>query len=445
MATSMEDPTEDPTEDATADPTADPADALGVRVAQVRAARGCTQLRLAELLCAASGTATVTRHEVSRWERGQRVPNAFWLRWLAVVLDVPLNEFERAAAVTRGVRAAARRRAASLASLEDAAGRTAAPSVEADDWRYWTVVSTPGAGRSYTTAELRRLDDLVGGADLSHLVNHMLRLALAAIAAARGQPGPAELGALAELAQLVGWVNGDAGNVPAARAAHRLGLRAARSAGDAALVGHLLGNAAQVATEPVRALALARAGAGELAHTGSAGGRALALQRVAYASARVGDPEGCERAIAGAERMFARRVPADEPAWLYWLTENEFEALSGRCYAVLRRPRLAVPLLSHALTGIRQPRSVALYTSWLAEAHLDSGSPERAAELASDSLVAAVRSGSVRAAARVRALHTRLAAAPQPAVELYLQAAAEGLTYLADVTGAPAAPAAGSG
>jgi hypothetical protein len=112
---------------------------------------------------------------------------------------------------------------------------------------------------------------------------------------------------------------------------------------------------------------------------------------------------------------------------------------------VLRRPRLAVPLLTHALTGIRQPRAVALYTSWLAEAHLDAGAPDRAADLASDALVAAVRSGSVRAAVRARALHTRLAAGPRPAVERYLHGAAEGLTYLADVTGAAAAPAAGSG
>ncbi|HLL66043.1 MAG TPA: helix-turn-helix domain-containing protein, partial [Micromonosporaceae bacterium] len=73
-------------------------ESLGAVLSRVRAVRGCTQVRLAELLCAASGTATVTRHEVSRWERGSRVPTAFWLRWLAVVLDVPLELLERAAA-----------------------------------------------------------------------------------------------------------------------------------------------------------------------------------------------------------------------------------------------------------------------------------------------------------------------------------------------------------
>ena len=79
-------------------------DPLGVRLTQIRISQGRTQLRVAELLCAASGLPTVSRHEISRWEREQRVPTAFWLRWLAVVLDVPLDDLERAAAVTRARR-----------------------------------------------------------------------------------------------------------------------------------------------------------------------------------------------------------------------------------------------------------------------------------------------------------------------------------------------------
>jgi transcriptional regulator with XRE-family HTH domain len=400
-------------------------ESLGARLARLRVARGRSQLRLAELLCAASGTATVTRHEVSRWEREHRVPNAYWLRWLAVVLEVPLGELEQAAAATRGARSA---------------GRRVAPAAPADDWRYWPEVRAPGAGREWTLAELRRLDDLMGGADLSPLVNHALR-----VAGARRDPGPAGLAAIAGLAQLAGWVNGDGGHAAAAVAAHRLGLRAARAAGDPALIGHLLGNAAQLTADPARALALARAGAVEGARAAPAGARALALQRVAYAAARAGAARECERAIAAADRQYGRRDPADEPPWLYWLTDSEYAALSGRCFAVLHRPRLAVPLLSHGLAGIRQPRPVALYTTWLAEAHLDAGAPERAAELAADALPAAVRSGSVRAAARVRSLHSRLVALPRSVVDRYLRVATEGLSYLADVTGSAAAVAAGSG
>jgi transcriptional regulator with XRE-family HTH domain len=76
-------------------------ESLGAVLTQVRLASGRSQLRVAEQLCAASGVATVSRHEVSRWEREERIPTGFWLSWLAAVLDVPLGELQRAAAVTR--------------------------------------------------------------------------------------------------------------------------------------------------------------------------------------------------------------------------------------------------------------------------------------------------------------------------------------------------------
>ncbi len=76
-------------------------ESLGGLLTRVRLASGRSQLRIAELLCAASGVATVSRHEISRWEREARVPSGFWLRWLALVLEVNLADLERAAAQTR--------------------------------------------------------------------------------------------------------------------------------------------------------------------------------------------------------------------------------------------------------------------------------------------------------------------------------------------------------
>jgi transcriptional regulator with XRE-family HTH domain len=89
---------------------------IGAVIARARAERGVSQLRLAERLCAAAGVATVTRHEVSRWEREERLPSGFWLGWLALVLDLPVDQLELAVA-------AARRR------------RTAHPSSTAPHWR----------------------------------------------------------------------------------------------------------------------------------------------------------------------------------------------------------------------------------------------------------------------------------------------------------------------
>jgi transcriptional regulator with XRE-family HTH domain len=68
---------------------------------RLRLARGFSQLQLAERLCGVSDKPTVSRHEVSRWELGQRVPGSFWLGWLAVVLEAPLEELEVAVAAVR--------------------------------------------------------------------------------------------------------------------------------------------------------------------------------------------------------------------------------------------------------------------------------------------------------------------------------------------------------
>src|SRR5437764_9640047 len=155
-------------------PVPDPVESIGALLARVRTGSGRSELRLAELLCAASGTPTVSRHEVSRWEREQRLPSGYWLRWLAVVLDVPLDELERAAAMAR------RRRSPAAATPVTTA---------------WTAEPGPLAARVHT---LRTADDLVGGADLAHLVDGALA------AAPRAEPG-----VLAELAQLATWVSAD--------------------------------------------------------------------------------------------------------------------------------------------------------------------------------------------------------------------------------------------
>ena len=76
----------------------------GALLARVRMEQGISQLRLAQRLCAASGQPTVTRHEISRWEREERIPTRYWLSWLAAVLEVPLADLERAAAAARRAR-----------------------------------------------------------------------------------------------------------------------------------------------------------------------------------------------------------------------------------------------------------------------------------------------------------------------------------------------------
>lgn len=412
----------------TLSPHDDPVESLGALLARVRTETGKTQLRLAELLCAASGSPTVTRHEISRWEREERIPNGYWLRWLAAVLDIPLGELERAAAVARGRRDAG------------TDGPPAARAAPPDSTRLVSL-----AARIET---LRRADDLVGGVDLVGIVGGELRAALDALRAADAASRRELLPLVAELAQLAGWVGADAGRPDVSARAHRIGLRAATAAGDAPLAGYLMAARAHLDTAetPAAALGLARRAYARARPTGSAGTRSLLLQRVAFAAARIGDRQACERALGAAERLFQQRDPAHDPTWLYWFDEAEFAAMAGRCYTALGRPRTAVPLLRAGLYGGRiRLRAWALYAAWLAAAQLDAGEVERACAVAGQALLTAVRVGSVRARDQVQALRPRLHRLRQaPAVREYAELARSAHPYLP--APAPAVPSgAGAG
>jgi predicted kinase/transcriptional regulator with XRE-family HTH domain len=72
---------------------------FGRYLARLRGTR--SQRAQAALLCELAGTATLTRNEVSRWERGERIPDD-WLPYIAQAHNVPLAVLERMAAHARG-------------------------------------------------------------------------------------------------------------------------------------------------------------------------------------------------------------------------------------------------------------------------------------------------------------------------------------------------------
>ncbi|MBV1852497.1 helix-turn-helix domain-containing protein [Catellatospora tritici] len=371
---------------------------LGRLIAQQRRLRGYSQARLAELLCAVAGSPTVTRHEVSRWERGERLPGAQWLGWLAHVLDLSPARL--------GLAAAPDLRRLSTAEVRDLcllAGR----------WlRHDPVPDRRSAEPDPGLGELRRMDDLVGGADLAPVVARRRRQAVAALRPARGPDRRSLLLPAAESAQLAGWTAADAGQPRAALAAYREGLVLAMEAGDRQLGAHLLGSASHLLgeREPGPAWQLARIAAAGVRRHGSPGLRALLAQRAAYAAARSGDRSAAHGCLLVAQRLGERLVPEREPPWLYWLDQRELAAMTGRCLVVLDRPLRAVALLGRPeLRGTRQPRSLAVYSGWLARALLGVGELEEACAVGAGGVIASVRSGSVRAAEQTRELAARLA------------------------------------
>ncbi|GAB7037907.1 MULTISPECIES: helix-turn-helix domain-containing protein [Catenuloplanes] len=439
---------------------------LGPLLTALRRGLGWSQDRVAEQLCAASGRHTVTRHEISRWERAERVPSEFWRRWLATVLGADPADLARSAATARRALPGEPGPAAALPgrAVTRPTGSTGAPAAETARLRRaahaWlatpsgadlpaaraapalrrrllrlagAVVTGPGATGPAELPGLRRLDDLVGGADLAATLGRRL-------ITAHAEPGLAEaagLTSVAEGAQLLGWVAADAGRWRTAVAAHRVALQAAHVAGARPLAGYVLSSASHLLTEagdPGTGLLLARTAWSGAARSGGATGRALLLHRAALACALSGRHREADVALAAARRAADRADPGHDPAWLYWLTPEELAGMTGRCQAALGRPMRAVGPLLLAARAAPGPRTAALHRAWLARAFADGGDVERACAAGSTALHDAIRAGSVRAATQVRRLQARLRAHPRhPAARRYREEFAAARDLLADV------------
>ncbi|MFF0655448.1 helix-turn-helix domain-containing protein [Micromonospora tulbaghiae] len=457
---------------------------LGPLLAELRAARGWSQQRMAAELCAASGVPTLTRNEVSRWERQLRLPGDFWAAWLATVLGVPGELLAEAAARSRrlGVAPAAVDPAGSRARLAlltlayrwaaDPGGRTPAGPFTAappplpgrpgrdDEHRPGHGPGTPvadepgplgvhvprgadepagaGSGRGHpadgvTLATLRRWDDLLGGGDLAGHGARRLRRAVRGYRRAGPAARRAMLPALAESAQLAGWLATDAGDHGGGLVAYRLALRAAVAAGQPPLAGYVLASASHLladAGDPTGALVLARIGYAAGRAGASPGLRALLLHRVALAAALAGRPRAAGQALAGADRA-GTPEPGREPPWLYWLDADELAAMTGRTLVALGRPAAAVPLLTPVVGAPGRPRRSAVYGGWLARGHLGLGAVPEACAVAGEALLDAVRSGSHRAVGQLTAFRRGLAHAPPgPATRGYARALTAARPYL---------------
>ncbi|MBX9386887.1 helix-turn-helix transcriptional regulator [Streptomonospora nanhaiensis] len=379
------------------------AETLPALLKRQRAGFGWTQARLAQELCAASGRPTVTRQEVYRWESGRRIPK-FWLPHLATVLQIPRTELERSIASAKEKSAALDdffpRGKARQRQLCPPRGRLGGG--DADDL-------------SSRVHALRLADDVLPGKDLIRPALRELKTAVR-----RTENGfsseTAErsfLVPLGELAQIAGWIASDAGRQGVAERVYRLGIAAARQAGDAALAAQIAGCLAYQWSNNGReseGVALAEAALAEAGPAAPPRARALFWDRVAWARTMTGDAQGAMRALGEAESALARHRDEAEPAWLYWVDEGELQIMAARVHTELRRPLRAVPLLTEVLAryDTTHTREHALYLSWLAVAYADANEPEEAAAVARRMLAMSANLGSHRTSRRGRAVLTAL-------------------------------------
>jgi tetratricopeptide (TPR) repeat protein len=229
------------------------------------------------------------------------------------------------------------------------------------------------------THHFRRLDDFIGGRELYPSMRRVFNAASDAC-----KDNTDALPQLSELGQIGGWIASDAGQrnsatrhyldaANAANIAQRLDL-AASSLSSLAYQMANSDNMAERAEGVLLASSVVRHATGI--------GRALLLDRLAWAHARIGDAESTQQVLDQVDEAFDDATePA--PSWAYWLDRDEITVMRGRCMVELNRPTDAIDLLTEALNhyDVLRIRERGLYTTYLAEALVKAGDKTEAMRL----------------------------------------------------------------
>ncbi|GII62831.1 hypothetical protein Skr01_29160 [Sphaerisporangium krabiense] len=262
---------------------------------------------------------------------------------------------------------------------------------------------------------LRLADDVLAGLDLIQPAFRELGTAVRMFrdSAHTEEAGRDLLVIIGEFAQIAGWVAGDAGRADQAARTYKLGIGAAQDAGDGTLASYLIGSLAYQVSggdDPGESVALAQAALDAAGTSAPPRARALCWDRLAWANARAGDAQATIRALGEADEALVRDFGGTEPAYLYWVDENELQIMKARAYTELRRPLRAVPLLTDVLSRYNpaHSRELALYLSWLAVALADANEPEESARVAARMLELSADVASDRTAQRARVVLHRL-------------------------------------
>lgn len=353
----------------------------------------------------------VERSTVVRWELGAASPQPWRRRELASALSVTLEELDglltndavrsSPVSVDHGPEAVAG------PGLGTAIAHTAHPDVGR------RIGDDVPAQLRRRTARLRRLDDYLGGADTYALYAAELEAtsALAKNARCSERTGRGLLSVVAEQAQLAGWAAFDAGRQAEARRLYMTSQSAAEQAGDRELKANALAFLAyQQTSASGRGVDIAVASCKAAGDDASPVVHALLWERRAWAHAVAGDPRETEMSLAVAEDALARGGDPAPPDWVGWVDHTELQIMTGRCWAELRRPMRAIPLLESVLAEFddAQARDKALYLTWLSSAYLDAREVEQAAAVTGWALELSAGVASVRPGVRIDAILRRL-------------------------------------
>ncbi|HXS65052.1 MAG TPA: tetratricopeptide repeat protein [Streptosporangiaceae bacterium] len=239
------------------------------------------------------------------------------------------------------------------------------------------------------TAQLRRMDDQLGGGATLALVRAQVRhvVELLRDGSYTSSVGTRLNAAAAELMRLAGWLSYDAGQNPLAQRYWLAALHAAHAAGDRAVGANVLGfMSLQAWHAGQHGDAVKLAAAAKHRYTGSSPRvQAIIDLRLAMAYSGVGEEKTCRAAIDAAyDALRSTGHEAPEPGWAYWQDEANVNEQIGSCYLQQGDWSRAQ---NHFRTALRLQdpsfvRQKAFRHTSLALAYAGGGDPERAVNAA---------------------------------------------------------------
>jgi hypothetical protein len=397
-----------------------------LRALRVRAGR--SQGEQAALLSDLSGRG-VTRNEVSRWESERRLLTPFWQQHYAVTFAIQVERLRQAVIAAKAKRRRNQEDGEDPLRRRQFIGAMAgliAPSLSGFDVGGGMVGSADLQRLHRHTARLRRLDDVLGGADTYQTYAAQAGATDALLTEGRysDQIGRRLRSLLAEHHQMAGWAAFDAGHHAQAREHYLDSHSAALEAGDAALAGNALAFVAYQETATARdGTSTAQASHETARETATPRVEALLLERKAFAHAVAGQPHETDVALEQSREALHRADDRPEPDWVFWVDEREIDIMAGRCWTELRRPLRAVPVLESVLADFDDThgRDKALYLTWLAGSYLQAREVEQAAATLVSAHDLAAGVASVRPQNRIAGVARKLAryrAVPEVAAAL---------------------------
>lgn len=263
------------------------------------------------------------------------------------------------------------------------------------------------------TARLRRLDEILGGGDTfrTYLGEYQRTKGLLRTASFTDDSRRRLMALAAEQAQQAGWAAFDGGHPAEAKSLYQESTALAQEAGDGDLLGNSLAFLAYQTADPGEAVEIASHSCAAITDATPSGVRALLHERAAWAYAVAEQRAGAERSLEEARSALSGQVPDEpQPDWVAWVDSTELDIMSGRCWAELRRPLRAVPMLERALSRFddTHARDKSLYLSWLAASYLSAGEVEEAAAVTGRALDLADGVASVRPRQRLAAVLAQL-------------------------------------